>query len=369
MIPYANNEEIVIFFRKAQHKIAQLGKLVADEKESDSARQLLLDLSNFLESLDSPYMTWEEKDIIRFIHFWNRKAGLINIPFIQFTDYKVFINQPGTGTDIPDISGLIDEALRRFPHNNLARLQGGSTGEFYHLSKAEYDWVRCQMGQTPCPTFSPPSVSLTITPNIIPFPSGYYELGTAVTLVTLQGGILLNGGGKTKSYFYRKQGVEIPETRVLNREQVNPFVDRSSIKVDTTYTFEATFEIGDPKSDSKSIFFRQPMYYGVLTRSNITPDNAIKQSKDVRDKGYMELTFVLPEGNTTLPVGQDKTCLVFFPASWGIPSSIKVLDFEFKTDWEFTPHKMKLADNSLVDGTLGVFKNQSEGPVTFKFSF
>lgn len=368
MSQYLNNAEIVTFLNKAQNKIAQLGVIVADEDIDVFQSTLLLDLSDFLESLDSSFNQWSELDIIRYIHFWNKRADLNNIPYILITNYKVSI-VGGQGGPTGDIEAIVRSILSTYTHNSFAGIQGGIPSERYHVSKAMYDWIECQQAKSPCPDVIAPTVSLSKTSNGITWPSGFYELGTAVTLSTLQGSIALNSGKTINAYRYSRNGTQLAEVLLPGSTPVSPFSDRTSISVDTSYTFEATFAAGGTKSDTKYINFKQPMYSGVLKRSLATAANALSLTKNVRNKEYFELGFNLPVNNTLLTGGNELTPVVFIPFSFGTPSSIKVLEYEFKTDWTFTQFAMPLADGSSQPGLLGVYNKTFEGATTFKFSF
>lgn len=369
-IPYQNNGEILTFFNKAQSKIAELGNLMAKEQEDDYHLQMLLGLSNFLESLDSPYNGWSETDIIRYIHYWNKRADLNNIPYIQITNYVVNINNGGNSGSVGNIEALVRQILSTYSHNQFAGIQGGNSTEKYHLTKAEHDWIQCQLIKSPCPDIIQPTISLTKTSNGVQWSSGFYELGTVVNVTTLQGLFNLNSATLINYYTYKRGNLELDT--VLNPNPIMgfvPYIDRTSITRDTTYSVEAEFVVGGIKSDSKSILFKQPMYYGRLKKNLATATTALTLVKDVRAKGYMELVFTMPPNNTLITDDSFFTPVVFFSYDWGIPLSVKVLDFEFITDWTFTKETMVLANGTTADGYLGKYNKNFEGTTTFKFSF
>ena len=368
-IPYSNNTQIVEFINKAQNKIAQLGAILADEPLNNRSEALLLDLSDFLESLDSIYNNWSELDIIRYIHFWNKRADLNNIPYVQITAYNVSIVLGTGGGSMGDLEASIRDILSRFPHNNLQNLQGGTSRERYHLTKAMYDWVVCQQNKTPCPEVIAPTVTLTKNSNGIIWPSGFYEMGSQVSVSSLQGAINLNSGINISYYRYLRNRIELGKVLAPGTNPISSITDRTTVTQDTSYTFEAEFENGGVKSDVKQISFRQPMYSGILMRNTVSAQTAITLTKNVIERQYMEILFSLPEGNTSVAIGQDFTPIIFIPFSFGIPSSIKVLEYEFKTDWSFTQEIMTLVDGTTQQGYLGVYNKTFEGDTTFKFTF
>jgi hypothetical protein len=368
---YKDNQEITIFFNKAQYKIAQLAGIEASEQEDELVEDLLLELSNFLESLDSPYCYFTITDCLRYIHYFNRRAKLSEIPFIQITDYYVNINFGSNSPELGDLTSIIWELLRKFPHNSLAQIQGGKDGERYHISKQMYDWVMCQMSKTPCPGIINPVVFLNLRSTGIKWPSGYYELGTIVNSNILQGGYELNSGKSVLTTTYKKDGIVITGTKVIKPSSpiVQPYTDTSSLSKDTSYSFEVEFEYGGVVTDTKYIKFLAPMFFGILRRNNITNQTVETLTKDVREGGNIDLTFNLPEGNTLVTDGTDYTPVVEFPASFGIPKSVSVGDYDFIDDWVFTKTTGKLANGQSTPVIRGVFTSTFEGQTTFNFKF
>jgi hypothetical protein len=100
-MPYTTdvNEEIVNFLSRAQTKLAELSKVVAEKVDkrrpylSYSAEvDLGYELDCFIRALDNNYNDWTEAEIIRYIHFWDNRAKVTNYPYVQRERFNVNIN-------------------------------------------------------------------------------------------------------------------------------------------------------------------------------------------------------------------------------------------------------------------------------------
>jgi hypothetical protein len=369
---YTNNTEITTFLNRAQQKIASLSSIIV-EHGGDSLNDLLLllELSDFIESLDSCYCEWEEEDILRWIHEYNHRANLYSIPYIEFTGFvSILIGGSGLGLPITthDISDYIIETnilIRATPHNELSGLQGGTIDERYHVTKQMYDYLDALLNVKVDST-----VSLTVNTNTIGWPSGYYELGTTINGVDLLGAVQYNYY-KQASYFEYKRNNLVVGARNSNPgklEQPNHYVDNTPLSTDTTYSFNAQFPTG-LKTATRSIYFKQPMYYGLIKHNEQTVAKAILGTKNVRDVGEMTIDFNIPVGNTLINNNAYLVPYIFIPFSWGRFSTAYSGIFDFATDWISTKVSMPLVNGTSVDGLLLVYPTQIEGLNTFKFNW
>jgi hypothetical protein len=374
---YKNNAEIVKFLNRAQSKIADLSTLLVERgmDECDSL-YLLLELSDFIESLDSCYCDWTEDHILAYIHEYNHRANLNGIPYINFTSFTTVvlignngsINLPITTGDIVDFIPAVNDILSKFPHNNLALIQGGTPTERYHLSKKMYDYLDALVNPKVAST-----VRLRLSTSMVSWPSGYFELGTSISSIELIGSIEYNSY-KQATYFEYKQNGVVVSSRVNNPkplQQPNRVTATGPITKDKVYSFSALFDDG-LKEDLQYIRFRQPMYYGTIKKNtplaNIT-SKLIQGTKDVRDKGEFNLNFNVPVGNTLINNDTYLCPYVFIPASWGKFTSAINASFDFSTDWIATPVTMPLLDGASENGLFIIYPTQIEGVATFKFNW
>lgn len=373
---YTNNSVILAFLNKAQQKIASLSTSIVDKGGDDyESMQLALELSDFIENLDSCYCDWKEEDIIRWIHEYNHRADLNSIPYVDITGYstKIVINGgsfglPITTNDVSDYITTTNTLIRNTPHNSLLSLQGGSLSERYHVTKQMYDYLdnllNPKIGST---------VSLQVNASGIVFPSGYYELGTSISLTTLSAYITYNTYKQASYFEYTKNGALIGVRNITpgKSEQPNSYTDYTTLTSDTTYRFNAQFPDGI-KSDFKNVLFRQPMYYGLIENNasgSYIMDKAITGTKDVRDRGEMSLTYNIPAGNTSITDGSYLCPYLFVPYDWGKFSTAFNSIFDFASDWTAIQTSMRLADGSLANGLLITYHTQIEGVTTFKFNW
>ncbi len=374
---YTDNDEIVEFISKAQQKIASLSTLVVSRGLSiPRSIDLAMELIDFIECLDSTLCNWTVDEVIQWIHEYNHRADLSNLSYLNIYGYTTNIIISTADSDIIDTTKVSDfevavnQLIKRYLHNQLNGLQGGNLNERYHLSKQGYDYVNSQINPT-----TSSSVTLTLNTNGVKWPSGYYELGTTIGVVDLIGSITYGTDNKATYFEYNKNNTLLG-TRTSSpssNQQPNPTSDTLGIKVDSSYSFNAYFNDG-LKTATQSVVFRQPMYYGIITRSKLTSptlDSALYSTtiKDVRDRGEMELSFTLSDGNTALEYSDSKTLFLFIPASWGKFTSAINSTFNFVNDFSVMNHDMTLADGSKVPGILVVYTTQVEGLVTFKFNW
>ena len=113
---YINQTEINSFINKAQQKIALLGVDIAIATENDVPYVAELALSDelidLIDSLIDPWLDWDEKDIIRYIHFYNNKAKINDIPFSDIPKLRMKVVFPETSEPAGDVTqGELDAEI------------------------------------------------------------------------------------------------------------------------------------------------------------------------------------------------------------------------------------------------------------------
>ena len=373
-IIYNNNQTILTFLNKAQNKIADLASLIVEEGgEVTDNLLLLLELSDFIECLDSIYCDWTEEDIIRWIQEYNYRADLNAIPYLNITGFTTIIENssemPGiiTTSQISDYITETTKLIKNTSHNTLSTIQGGTENERYHITKQMYDYILNMI--TP---FKPNSVSIALGISNTLWPSGYYELGDVINTVNLQGSIIYNTNKKAVRYYYTKNNATLVggvNTNPDANSQPNAYTDSAVISQDTFYSFVAEFSDGN-YNNTKYIKFRVPMYYGIIGRDKMNNITLLQSgTKDVRDKGSMQLTFNLPVGNTLADYSRCITPYLFIPFSWGKFTNAFNSIFDFADDWKATNLNITLKDGSTSAGLLLTYNTQIEGVTTFNFNW
>ncbi|MGB0948386.1 MAG: hypothetical protein ACPGUG_16335 [Pseudoalteromonas marina] len=105
---YINQIEINNFINKAQQKIALLGSDIATHTENDTSYddELALsdELNSLINSLIDPWLDWDEKDIMRYIHFYNNKAKITDIPFSAIPNLRMQVVWPQALVAVGDVT-------------------------------------------------------------------------------------------------------------------------------------------------------------------------------------------------------------------------------------------------------------------------
>ena len=367
---YTNNPDITLFLNRAQNKIADLASLLV-ERGGDLPLDLilLLELSDFIESLDNKYNEWTEVDIIRWIHVFNVRANLNSIPFLLMTGFELNIIGGGAGFGLPittaDVSDFVPASIglmTKFPHNNLALIQGGTLTERYHLTLAELNFLKGLMNVFIAPTVG---LQLSALPDLV-----WQEKGTTVLYVNLLGSYAVNSGKSVLRYRYKRINrtptdllIETPGAIVV------PYVHREPVKVNTVFRFEADFEDGGTKSADQTIKFIAPMWYGILSKGKLASE--IQTLTKVVEGPINPRNFMynLPSNNTTLPVTQAQVPYLLVSKSRGTLTRFEVETFDTLPDWKITTAYATLQDGTQEECWLCEFKNVVSGSYTFKVSW
>ena len=357
---YKDNAQIVTFLNKAQNKIASLATLYVDRGgDLPDTLNLLIELSDFIESLDSEYNDWTEDRIIKWIHEYNHRANLNEIPYLLLTGFTQNILGGGSGFGLPitvaDISDYIpatNALIRKAKHNLLNELQGGNTTERYHLTLEELTFLQNLMHP-----FTAPSVGLQITPTAI------QEKGTVLRTVVLQGDLALNSGKSVLKFRYRRIGKTPSDllTEVVGSPTVTPFTSRDDVRVNTVFRFEADFEAGGTKQADRDIRFIAPFWYGVALKNKASADIQLLTKVVEEPVNPRSFTFTLPSNNTTVAANLIQVPYILVPKSKGTPSNFNIQTFNTLPDWKITSTTAVLQDNTLEPCWLCEFKNTVVG--------
>jgi hypothetical protein len=366
---FEDNNEIIEFLGKAQSKIGELGTYIASRKHDKSSADLCKELTYVIKAFVSPYNNWSLGTALDIVNYYNVKAELNNVPYLNVVGYdikSIKIVQGGGSNissvyDIEDYAVETNKLITNSTHNNLKGLQGGKKTEYYHVDKKMYDWIMSQVYP-----FIPPVVTLSISPS-----TTVYEKGTSIGSVTLSGGYTLNSGKSVVSAKYYK-GDDLLATNSPDTA-TNNFIDNSVVSSDTTYKYKVEFEEGGSKEASKTIKF-VASYYSYLANgttpvvdlknSDLTNNNKVTGVKP----SQINQAFTLASGNATATNPNYPRLLI--PKSYGLIVKILVDNnpsFDYISDWEVSTIDITLADNTKEEYYVYKFKEATEG--TFNFNF
>ena len=134
-MPYSSdlNTKILTFLNRAQSKIAQTAKLIANKVSEGTPYQTYKDevetaegLASFVESLDNVFNDWTELEISQFIDKWTAKANLNSIAYVEHDTFNTRFTVPfNEVTNLGPSQGDLD--AYRLLHNNAVALVDGAT--------------------------------------------------------------------------------------------------------------------------------------------------------------------------------------------------------------------------------------------------
>lgn len=355
---YINNTAIITFINKAQNKIAELASLIVQRGGNlPDAQTLLLELSDFIECLDSQFNQWAEQDILEWIAVYSQKANLNAIPFLLLTGFTQTILGSGTGlsgsittADISDYIPATNTLIRNTPHNTLKAIQGGLLAERYHLSLAELTFL-----QNLISPFVSPSVGLSISPT------AYQEKGTILATVNLQGAYSLNGGKSLLAYRYSRIG-RVPELIYSGATpSIDSVIHREIVRVNTAFRFEVDFEKGGTMQSTQNINFVAPLWYGVALKNKASADIQLLTKVVEQPQNPRNFTFTLPSNNTSVATSLVQVPYILVSKSKGTPSNFNIQTFNTIPDWNVTSVNALLQDGTQEACWLCEFKNTVSG--------
>ena len=358
---YTNNEEILVFLNKAQHKIADYSTYIVKVGEDDEILYKLIELSDFIESIDSIFCYYSEKDILRWIHMMNQRHNLNAIPFLQIVGYQTNIISGGSSLILPiSVYDLLDykvetiKLIQGTEHNSLSGLQGGDSTHRYHLTQVEYQFLQQLMNP-----FVKPVVSLTLRPSTIE----WYERGIPVKGLTLIGdyNTITNPASGSRYKIISPNSKTLMEVTGNNKRE---YKVTESITQDTIFRFEVDFTDDSKGSDDKSVRFTYPIWSGLYKKG--TNATTVQQgTKIVKEPSNSEtFNFNIPTTNTSTSYPVVPYILVS-KAKGDIKSFIVESIFDTKLDWILNEVLITLSDNSQVAYYLCEFKNVVAGSYTF----
>ena len=337
------NTLVLQFVNKAQNKIAELSSLIVDRGGfMPDSLVLLLELSDFISSLDTTPTIWNDDKVLRYIEVYNRRANLNSVPYLQLSNYQVnIVNGSSTGqittADIVDYISATNGLIKASSHNTLSNLQGGSLNARYHLTLDEITKIRLILYP-----FSGPTVALSSSIS----GNGWYELGTTIASTTLTGSYTLNSGGSATRFRYNKKvnGVVTNLITVEDGDSTPFFV--ANINKTTTYIFEMDFEVGGTKSAEVSLRFVTPMWFGTTLQNKVSTDIQLLTKVIEAPQNPRNFTFVIPSNNTTVALNLIKVPYILVAKSRGIPTIFRTADFNIAPSWKITGTTVTLQDGT-----------------------
>lgn len=362
---YKNSEEIVTFINKAQNKIAELTTLMVKRKSIEDM-WLVIELLNFIETLDNEYCIWDEDKISQFIEYYNGIADLNSIPYLALTGYKVNVLGGSYSSskdiytrDIPDYVQATKALITSTPHNQLKDIQGGTIEERYHFTKSQ--WEKLLALITKSPTVSLSLVSSSPSPI-----NGVYEKGTTITIIRVKPGLVLNDGGIHNSSKYLLGTTELANFTTDNL--LREYEYTGAISTNSTIKFQASFSESTMKEASVSLRFEIP-YYSALDTANKQLSSLVLV-KGLGKPGPTTIDFNIPNGNAT--ASNPVYPYVLFPAEWGVLKSVGEASstFDYKASFKHRGIVSKtLADGTSVNYNMYEYGTATQGNLIFTFRF
>jgi hypothetical protein len=366
---YTNSEQIVTFLNKAQSKVAELSTQMVLSKNHDNV-ELAIEILDFMENLDNEWCPWSEEEISQHIDYYNSKAALNVIPFLQIIGYSVSVST-GTTTessgisissvdDIPDYKTKTKGLITSTSHSEFKGLQGGKTGEMYHFTASQHAKLLALI-------FTQPTVNINLLSTIPSATNGVFEKGTSVTNFRVLGSTVVNDAGKHVSSKYLI-GTTVLAT-YIGDDINNVYEHTSSITANTTIKYQATYTEGSMKETSTQIKFELP-YYSALDTTGKSFTALTKTKVLVSKPSQANIAYNIPTGNATsnTPV----LPYAFFPASWGNVTSIGangLFTFDYLGSFTKTTVSVTLADGSSENYNKYEYGVATQGNMTFNFKF
>lgn len=362
---YKNSEEIVTFINKAQNKIAELTTLMVKRK-SIADMWLVIELLNFIETLDDEYCIWDEDKISQFIEHYNTVADLNSIPYLALTGYKVNVvggsyskSKSLYTSDILDYIQATKALITSTPHNQLKDIQGGNDTERYHLTKEQYDKLLALITKEP-------TVSLNLvssTPSIV---NGVYEKGTTITRLRVRPGVTLNDGGAHTSSRYLLGITELVNYTTDNL--LREYEYTGAISENSTIKFQASFSKATMKEASVSVRFEAPYFSAIDTANKL--HTSLVLTKGLGKAGNTIIDFSIPAGNAT--ASNPVFPYVLFPESWGTIKSVGEASstFDYKASFKHRGIVSRtLADGTPINYNMYEYGTATQGNMIFTFRF
>lgn len=91
--------EIQDFIPKAQYKIGQLGEELVDSDGDKKCLDLLLRLSDFLETLANPYLNVPQDELLKIVHHLSDQAGFDELPILAIPGFDTTVITYVFGSD------------------------------------------------------------------------------------------------------------------------------------------------------------------------------------------------------------------------------------------------------------------------------
>jgi hypothetical protein len=364
---YTNNDQIVTFINKAQNKVAEISTKMVLSKNHDDV-ELAIELLDFIENLDNEWCPWSETEISQHIEYYNNKAELNIIPFLQITGYNVSIYTGNSSEavsirsvdDIPDYRTKTKNLITSTSHNEFKGLQGGKVGEMYHFTASQHAKLLSLI-------FTQPTVNINLLSTIPSATNGVFEKGTTITNFRVLGSTVVNDAGihNTSKYLI---GATVLATH--SGDDINKVYEHTSpITSTTTIKYQATYTEGSMKETSTQIKFELP-YYSALDTVGKSFTGLTKTKVLVSKPSQVNISYNIPTGNATS--SNPVLPYAFFPASWGNVSSIGangIFVFDYLGSFIKSTVVVTLPDGSSENYNKYEYSVATQGNMSFNFKF
>jgi hypothetical protein len=302
------------------------------------------------------------------MEYYNTKAELNTIPFLQVTGYNVsvYTGQVNTSTsigsvyDIPDYITKTNNLITSTNHNSFKAIQGGKAGEYYHFTSAQYTKLLALI-------HTAPTTSISLLSTIPSSTNGVYERGTTITNVRVQGSTVINDAGTHTSSKYLIDNVLI-ETKV-DENKNDVFTATTNIKSTTTIKYQASYSDAPMKESFLQLKFDLP-YYSALDTAGKTFVNLNKTKVLTSKPSQANISYNIPQGNaiSSTPVMP----YAYFPTEWGDVVSVganNLFTFDYLGSFNKTVVSVQLLDGTTATYNKYEYTTATQGNMTFNFKF
>lgn len=338
-----SHPEVSKFLCRCQSKIGELGTYISERKHDDSSLKLSKELIDVVTAILLPMNNWSEKELFKVIDYYNTKACLDKVPYVAMIGYKIICKKGSGGGDTSGIVDYVDQQIAAIQHNSLKGIQGGKVGEYYHLTKAQYDWVADKSD-----VYVEPQLTLFVQPDVVP--------------VIVNGTYLLNSGvGVTAVRYYRDNVLKV---EYAGDDVDLDYEDPVPVTSTTTYRYEVDFIAGGTKSISRTVSNTLPYFsgQGVTGLDRVTTNRVNVPSRP----GSMDIKYTIPTGNATTKLFK---LYAMYPKEWGLPKNVYV---NGATLWDTVNMWKPRQTTVVIDGVAGEYytleyDEYTEGTFTFNF--
>lgn len=333
--------EVEKFIAKAKRKILDIGNATI-ENDNSHGLELAMELIRLVRSLENQFNDWSEDDTQKYVHYYNVKAKLNQVPMASFINATWGIcgcddEQGTTGPHKHFVADLIDwkeQFLIMFKtmlHDDLQGIKGpGST----HITDG---LLECLKGY--CTPKGVGNVSLNTDKGV----GVLYERGINIAPVILTGAFSLANGEEHLSGRYLRGGVSL-EVHVKNA--VPPRLVTEPINNTTTFQYQASFRDSGTKTASRTFVFEAPIHFGLLpVGATLVQAQTLPKVLMAKPAEYNAIY-----GWTT---PNDKP-VIMIPAEWGEPIAITIGGINLKEKFRIFTGTLPLGGSGIMQNYIGM---------------